>query len=110
MFDPEGLQAISASNDKVNDKVKDERWNKVLLLREAIARILAHGTHSNSNAYVVWMDSDLIVVDMNMKMEQFTQSFPYAHFIMSKDFMQVSDYLILDAISDTYFSCWLGYD
>ena len=86
LFDPETLQSINTMN-RLNNKVRDERWNKVLILRESISRILAHEQH-NLNSYVIWMDSDLIVVDMNMKIEQFTQSFPYANFIMSKDFME----------------------
>lgn len=66
----------------------DERWNKILLLHHSIHRLLSLPNHEQQQEqYVVWMDSDIIINDWSFMIEQYTQSFPYAQLIISKEFL-----------------------
>jgi hypothetical protein len=56
------------------------RWNKVKILRDA----MNNSDYSNSQ-YFVWIDADMTVLDMGVKMEGIGLQFPDADIIMSSD-------------------------
>ena len=61
---------------------RDARWNKVRILEE-----LTRGTQDEYGEYeyVVWMDSDLIVLDMGLSIAAVVAQNPDAHVILSAD-------------------------
>lgn len=61
---------------------RDARWNKVRILEE-LARDTQH--EYGEYEYVVWMDSDLIVLDMGLSIAAVVAQNPEAHVIMSAD-------------------------
>jgi hypothetical protein len=64
--------------------MEDQRWNKVGI----ILNILFYNIKSNfvsTNAFLVWVDSDLIILDMEMKMEEITDKYSWADLILSED-------------------------
>ena len=58
----------------------DPRWNKVHMLLEALK-----SEEVGSNRYIVWIDADLIVLDLGMRIEKIGQEFPDVDLIMSRD-------------------------
>jgi len=61
---------------------RDARWNKVKILEEAI--------HPDTGwardlTYVVWVDADLVVMDMGLRLEKVAAEFPRAHIILSAE-------------------------
>lgn len=61
---------------------EDQRWNKVKILQEAINP--DYGWAKDSE-YIVWLDSDLIFLDLGMKIEDIGLKYPTSHIIMSED-------------------------
>lgn len=57
----------------------DVRWNKVALLRDA----LAADAWAASMDYVMWMDADLIMLDLNYQLEEIVRRHPDARFMAS---------------------------
>ena len=80
--------------DDLGDEGRDQRWTKVWLLHQAVTDRLASGrctgtgTGTGQECYLVWMDSDLIAVDMHLRLERYTASFPHAGLLASRDFKQ----------------------
>jgi len=89
------------SADDEYDK-EDPRWNKVKILERAIDPV--GGNHPiliNNNSYctttttatgwakdldyVMWVDADLVFLDMNMRIEQIAASYPKAHILVSAE-------------------------
>ena len=60
----------------------DSRWNKVKALEEAIEP--EHGW-GKSLDWIVWLDADAIVLDMNLQIEKVTAAYPDAHILMSAE-------------------------
>ena len=58
---------------------EDARWNKVYMLWQAAAA----GVQSPSCA--VWLDADLVLIDLDMKIEAILAAHPFADIIMSRD-------------------------
>jgi hypothetical protein len=55
----------------------DQRWNKVRILYELLK--------SNISEYLIWLDSDLIVLDFDMRIEDIVTNNPTAYLIISRD-------------------------
>jgi hypothetical protein len=62
----------------------DARWNKVRLLWEAVNEDIKASTIERQK-YVVWLDADLVVLDMSMRIELVAAQNPKADIIMSRD-------------------------
>jgi hypothetical protein len=62
---------------------RDQRWNKVKVLETLIERQLQ--VVPNSDHYFVWLDSDLIFLDLNMSLSQLASQYPHAELIVSQD-------------------------
>ena len=85
--------------DDLDDPQRDQRWSKIWLLHQSVTRLLRasdvtetksefhNGGCNSGDCFVVWMDSDLIVLDLNLRLEHFAMSFPYADLIVSRDFL-----------------------
>jgi hypothetical protein len=61
---------------------RDQRWNKVKVLETLIERQLQDGPNDH---YFVWLDSDLIFLDLNMSLSQLVLQYPHAELIVSQD-------------------------
>ena len=61
----------------------DARWNKVRLLMEEVK--LALWKRDRKGLLIVWLDADLVVLDLDMKIEQIMAALPDADIVMSKD-------------------------
>jgi hypothetical protein len=57
----------------------DQRWNKVLILLEALK------TWAKNIDYIVWIDADLIVLDMNLNINNLIKHYLWADMIISRD-------------------------
>lgn len=60
----------------------DSRWNKVKALEEAIEPKNGWGKKLD---WIVWLDADAIVLDMNLQIEKVTAAYPDAHILMSAE-------------------------
>ena len=60
----------------------DPRWNKVKILEMAIDPDIGWARDLD---YVMWVDADLIFLDMNMRIEQIASRYPNAHILMSAE-------------------------
>ena len=73
----------------------DARWNKVHILLQALEQQQDgmdqnYGTVDNdeltpASQYVAWVDADLVILDMGMRIELIGQEYPDADIIMSRD-------------------------
>jgi hypothetical protein len=63
-------------------EVVDYRWNKIRLLVEALQ------TYAKQYKYVVWIDSDAIILDFGWKIETFIEPFPHVDIFASADIRQ----------------------
>jgi hypothetical protein len=61
---------------------EDQRWNKVKILEEAIN---PESGWARSSEYIVWLDSDLIFLDLDLKIELIAAAHPSSDVIMSED-------------------------
>lgn len=88
LFTPQRVESVvaSANADLLPNQMEqgfDHRWQKVWLLHYCIQRALSQNI--DSLEYVVWMDSDLVVLDQAMRLERLCRSFPDADLLVSKD-------------------------
>ena len=60
----------------------DSRWNKVKALEEALEPEKGWGRNLD---WIVWLDADAIILDMNMHIEKVAASRPNAHILMSAE-------------------------
>lgn len=91
---------------------EDARWNKVYMLwQAATARV-------QSNSCIVWLDADLILLDMDMKIEAILAAHAAADIIMSRDiaraeFVSNSGFIIVrSSVWSVYFleKWWSSFD
>jgi hypothetical protein len=61
---------------------EDQRWNKVKILEDAIHPVTGW---AKSSEYIVWLDSDLIFLDLDLDIELIAAAHPSSHVIMSED-------------------------
>jgi len=66
------------NDDVVYDKY-DSRWNKVIIIYDAL------NEWAQQYDYIVWMDSDLIIMDLEMRLEYIVYQHKKADVIFSKD-------------------------
>ena len=61
---------------------KDARWNKVKILEEAI-----HPDYgwARDLDYIMWVDADLVIMDMGLRLEKVAAEFPKAHILLSAE-------------------------
>lgn len=52
--------------------VTDERWNKIVLL-SSFLQYFANSNHATTD-YIVWLDSDLIIIDMDLDLDAYTNA------------------------------------
>jgi hypothetical protein len=62
--------------------VYDSRWNKVKILEEALNPANGWARHLD---WLVWLDADAIVLDMDLRIEKIVASYPYANVLMSAE-------------------------
>lgn len=67
------------SNADKDYEPDDRRWNKV--------GILSHELNSGLFDYVIWMDADLVIVDMQFNFSDIIAKNPYADILVSGMFM-----------------------
>lgn len=80
------MKILSPETMSQHDRM-DERWNKVMILLNAIsgAPINYLSGWAKDKEYVVWMDADLVVVDMNFAFESIVSAYPDKDIIISED-------------------------
>jgi hypothetical protein len=61
---------------------RDQRWNKVKILEHLVVDSIARGEDSH---LLVWMDSDLIVLDWRLRLQEVAAAHPSADLIVSQD-------------------------
>ena len=66
-------------NDSIIYDKYDSRWNKVIVVNDAL------NDWANQYDYIVWMDSDLIIMDLQMRLEYIVYKYNNANLIISKD-------------------------
>ena len=66
-------------NDSIIYDKYDSRWNKVIVVDDAL------NDWANQYDYIVWMDSDLIIIDLEMRLEYIVYQYNKADLIISKD-------------------------
>lgn len=62
-----------------NYDINDQRWNKVMILSEAL------NTWAKKIDYIVWIDADLIVLNMNLNINNIIEQYLWADMIISRD-------------------------
>jgi hypothetical protein len=60
----------------------DARWNKVAILEKAME---SEGGWAKDVSFLVWVDADLAILDLGMRIELIGRSHPEAEIIMSED-------------------------
>jgi hypothetical protein len=60
-----------------NYEPKDARWNKVKILDVALQ------TWAKDSDYIVWLDADLIMLDLSMRIEKITSEYPHGEIWVS---------------------------
>ena len=65
----------------------DQRWNKVMILLNAIGGTKGHSLNgwARDREYVVWMDADLVVVDFEFQFEAIIAAHPDKDILVSED-------------------------
>lgn len=77
-----GYDIILFNEKTSNYETRDQRWNKVKIIGNAIdVETGVYRTHD----YVVWLDSDLIVIDFNLTLEDIIRQFPTSDIILSSE-------------------------
>jgi hypothetical protein len=61
---------------------QDPRWNKVVVLQDALNPVNGWGRDLD---YIVWVDADLIFLDLGMKMELIVAAYPDANVLLSAE-------------------------
>lgn len=77
------FEIIGASKEHPYNE-SDARWNKVQMLLNGVKTVIA-SSDNYMGKYLVWLDADLILLDMKMKIELIAEAYPSADIIMSKD-------------------------
>jgi hypothetical protein len=92
----------------------DARWNKVKILENAIE---SENGWAKDVTYVVWVDADLAILDLGMKIEMIGSQYPQADLIMSEDLdsastLANSGYILIRNTPwiKTFLSKWWSYD
>lgn len=62
----------------------DPRWNKVHIVRERLHPNMTTGSCDEAD-YIVWLDSDLAIIDLAFSIDELIDKYPDAEVIMSKD-------------------------
>ena len=65
-----------------NYEKKDARWNKVKILEEALDPLSGWARDFD---YIMWIDADLIFLDINLRLESIISKYPDANFIISAE-------------------------
>ena len=73
---------IQTSENGNNFEPIDQRWNKVKILSNALDASNGWARHVD---YIVWLDADLIIMDLGMRFEVIGRAYPDADIIMSND-------------------------
>lgn len=60
----------------------DARWNKVKILEEAIDPDTGWARDLD---YIMWIDADLVILDMGLRLEKVAAAYPKAHVIISAE-------------------------
>ena len=63
-----------------NFEPRDERWNKIKIVRD-----LMEEDAVNEGSYVVWMDADLILLDLNWRLDDIIAMYASHDLIISRD-------------------------
>ena len=75
--------------DDGNYEPEDPRWNKVQIVLRALDTRLAlvedNSGESEGPVYLVWMDSDLVVLHHDLRLEDIVAAHPEAHLLLSRD-------------------------
>lgn len=100
---------------------KDERWNKVKILLDAISDGdvpgWTAGVKNEKTEYVVWIDADLVLLDFSFRLEEIVAEYPEADLLLSSDpypeeiFSVVNTGFIIVKVSDrsrAFLSEWWG--
>lgn len=69
-------------NDGAEYEKSDQRWNKVKIIENALHPVTGW---ARDLQYVVWLDSDLIILDMGMLLEEIASNFSEYDMIFSSD-------------------------
>ncbi len=76
-----------------NYEAADSRWNKVKILQEAIDPDRGWARDAD---YVMWVDADLIFLDMGLRVERVAAEHPTAHILASAGTMLMLKYTVTD--------------
>lgn len=105
---------IQTSENGNNYEPTDARWNKVKILENAIDE---NNGWAKDYSYVVWLDADLAILDMGMKIELIGETYPDSDIIMSADLdysssLANSGYILVRNTkwSKYFLSLWWSYD
>ena len=72
------LRLADPSNS--NFEPSDSRWSKVKILEDALDPVTGWARDLD---YVVWVDADLVFLDMGMRLEKIAAEYPSGHFFSS---------------------------
>ena len=78
----------------------DSRWNKIKILIDAMDDFSKWGSHLD---YIMWVDADLVFLDMGLRIELVASQHPNAHIIISAG-MKIK---AISNVTSTYFFCLL---
>jgi hypothetical protein len=67
------------ADPSVDYEPADARWNKVKVVENAL------NTWAKDSDFIVWLDADLIFMDMGMKLELVAAEYPDAHLWFSTE-------------------------
>jgi tetratricopeptide (TPR) repeat protein len=76
------IQYLNPNNFPEYDP-SDLRWSKVKILHDAVAGNIS--SWGSDIEYFMWVDSDVIFLDINLRIEDFFSRYPQAHMIMSAE-------------------------
>jgi hypothetical protein len=68
---------ILSPNTGHNFEPKDQRWNKVYILHRSLI-----DSHAK---YLIWLDSDLVILDMGLRFNEVVMNYSWADVIISRD-------------------------
>lgn len=80
-----GYNLVSTTSENGFEfETQDQRWNKVKIM-ETFVTALNQAHLSDENRYLVWLDSDLIVLNFNLDLSELVAQHPQADLIISAD-------------------------
>lgn len=80
-FNNYGMRLLTPE-DGARYEPRDERWNKVKILLDALDPKTGWGRHLE---YILWLDSDLIFLDLGMKIEEVIEAYKSYDILFSAD-------------------------